>query len=413
MEVAQAAVPAAPSRAQQVRNILQPIADRLGTPGAAKLAQAAKRAGQRVSRAEIRDFLSTKGQKQIFQPLPQAKGKTGTEGPTMRWMMDLVDLKYSPSRGFRNILVLINVYDRKLYAQPVKNKSSSEVATVLRSILSRLPARPVFIFSDAGPEFLGEVQVLLDRAGITQKMRSDPHDVNALAVLDRAIQNLKKRLAESLSERPGEWSQRVAEVVEQYNKTPHETLLGEPPDEIRENKTVQFLLDQDNAKKLKHNQDLLEKRVEKLQDEGAFRRPVGNLSKFRRGFKATYGPVEQVAGIQGSLVQSTTGAPTDIKRIIPVDPESTENREGFALGEVRRERARVLLQPLFEELLSFLGDDTKSFLAATNHLKKEFPNGEYERYLRRSGAGIHLSNILRFFEDELEQSNDGYYLRAL
>ena len=96
-----------------------------------------------------------------------------------------------------------------------------------------------------------------------------------------------------------------------------------------------------------------------------------------------------------------------------MDPESSEVTEGFALGEVRRERARVLLQPLLEELLSFLGDDTKSFLAATNHLKREFPNGEYERYLRRAGAGIHLSNILRFFEDELEQSDDGYYLRAL
>eukprot|EP00973_Karenia_brevis_P092480 12412623-Karenia_brevis.AAC.1 len=31
----------------------------------------------------------------------------------MRWQMDLVDLRYSPSRGNKNMLVLVNVYTRK------------------------------------------------------------------------------------------------------------------------------------------------------------------------------------------------------------------------------------------------------------------------------------------------------------
>ena len=416
-EPAAAAAPAAPapvgiSRAQQVRDMLQPIADRLGTPGAAKLAQQAKREGVRVSREEIRAFLATKGEKQIFRPLPESKGKSASESLDMRFQMDLIDLKYSASRGNKNILVIINVYSRKAYAIPVKDKKPENVAAGLQTLLGSMPAVPTVISSDRGNEFVADVERLLETQGITQRMRSDKKDPNVLAVVDRLIQNMKLRLAESLAANPGEWADRVDDVVRQYNATPHGTLYNEPPDEVRTNKTVQFMLDQDNAEKLAHNENLLKKRKAGLEDAGAFRRPIGSLSKFKRGFRASYGDKEDLQNVTGSMVQPVgSGDPIDIKRVMPVDAGTGEVHEGFALGEARREAKRQTVQPLALEMFDFIGDREVSVQSVAAHLRRQFPFGEYETYLQSVGAGRHLSNIIELFSDDLEATRGGYYVQ--
>ena len=73
---------------------LAELAKELGTPGKDKLYKAAKKKGIPVSKLEVRSFLAKKGEKQIFRPLPESKGKTGTEGPGFRAQMDIIDLKY-------------------------------------------------------------------------------------------------------------------------------------------------------------------------------------------------------------------------------------------------------------------------------------------------------------------------------
>ena len=216
------------------------------------------------------------------------------------------------------------------------------------------------------------MQSLLEQKDIVHrvKIRFDP---NTLAVADRVIQNLKKRLAESLADSPGEWADRLPEVVRQYNETGHETLHGEPPNEVMSNKTLRFMLDQDNARKLKHNQELLEGRREQLEDAGAFRRPLAVTSRFRRGFQASYGNVEQVDGITGSRVKPTgDGEPIDVKRVLPVDKDTGSVQPGFALGQARTEAKRQKVAALVTELYQWLGDDEKSMNAAAIHLKKRW-----------------------------------------
>ena len=126
-----------------------------------------------MSRQEIRQFLATKGEKQIFRPLPESKGKAASESLDMRFQMDLIDLKYSSSRGNKNALVVVNVYTRKAFAVPIRDKRPENVAEGLRQLLNTMPASPVIMSSDAGGEFVAEVQTLLEAQGITQRMRSD------------------------------------------------------------------------------------------------------------------------------------------------------------------------------------------------------------------------------------------------
>ena len=389
---------------------LAELAQRLGTPGAGKLYAAARRRGIGVTKEQVRSFVRKKGQKQLFRPLPPSKGQSASESIDMRVQMDLIDMKISPSNGNKNILVLVNVYTRKAYAAAIKDKSPEATAGGLRALLDNMGSTPVFISSDKGGEFVGRVQELLDAQGIVHRVKADKNDPNALAVVDRVIQNLKLRLAESLAESPGEWADRVPQVVLQYNETPHETLHGEPPSDVRNSKVLRFMLDQDNARKLKHNQDLLDARTKTLEDSGAFRRPLGGLTKFKRGFQATYGPVERVDNITGSLVKPTgDGAAIDVKRVLPVDKDTEAVQPGFALGEARTEAKRIKVAALAMELYTWLGDEEKSMSTAARHLKQEMGDHEYRQQLMSVGAQ-HLSDVVKLFPD-LELTRGGYYLQ--
>ena len=175
---------------------LRELAKKLGNPGADKLYTAARKRGIPVTRNQIKQLLETKGAKQLFRPLPESKGKTGAEAPFTRMMMDLIEFRTAPSKvgreTYRYILVLIDVFSREVWAAPTKDKTPAAVEPVLRRLLAGLPKQPAMISSDKGNEWVGPVQELLDASGIIRKTK-DPNDANALGVVDRAIQTLKKK----------------------------------------------------------------------------------------------------------------------------------------------------------------------------------------------------------------------------
>ena len=390
---------------------LAELAKELGTPGKDKLYKAAKKKGIPVSKLEVRSFLAKKGEKQIFRPLPESKGKTGTEGPGFRAQIDIIDLKYSKSLGNKNILVLIDVFSRKVWARPVRNKEAASVAYVLRQILNEMGETPAIISSDKGNEFTGVVDELLEEKNITHRTKGEKYDPNVLSVIDRAIQTLKKRMAESLADEPGEWATRVHDVVRQYNATEHST-VHDAPKEIATNHIAKFMILQDNARKLKHNQTVLRTRKTALDDAGAFRRPIGGLQQgvFRRGFKATWGDVEQVGSVEGSVVKPVGGGDkVDIKRVMPVDSQTGDVVATFAQGDAWMQRKRDIVWPLILELYHWLGDNEKSMSTAAAHLKKELGEDEYRNYLRQAGF-LHLSQAVST-TPELQLTQGGYYVK--
>ena len=75
------------------------------------------------------------------------------------------------------------------FAIPIVDKTAESVANGLRTLLNDPKLNPKFIFSDAGNEYRGPVQTLLQEKGIVHRTK-EKEDVNALAVLDRFVQNL-------------------------------------------------------------------------------------------------------------------------------------------------------------------------------------------------------------------------------
>ena len=400
---------------------LKELHAKVGNVGVDKLLHAAKKDNvPGVNRRIVQDFLSTDSAAQIFRPLPESKGKTASEGPGVRVQMDAVDYKTKKTTwqgsSYSIVLCLLDVASRQFFAAPCKTKSPSDVAPVLRRLLGQMTAagtgiqKVEVISTDKGREWAGEVQELLSEKDIIHRTH-EPADVNALSALDKAIQTFKRRLAQSLADKKGPWPGRVAEVVKQQNATFHPAIRDEPDDYAKEGHEVKrFLNAQDNAEKVAHNTQLLEKRKGNLEDQGGYRVPEGSLNKFRRGFQQAYSSdVKIPVSVRGSMVKDEEGKETDIKRIMPVNVFSGHASEGLTGANPRTSKIK---DEMLEAMMLLYGDmdpgETRSLSSAARFLKEEM-GAKYNEALKKA----RISKLVTAAElfDEFEVTRGGYYLK--
>ena len=146
------------------------------------------------------------------------------------------------------------------------------------------------VTTDMGNEFQGLEQVLPEAAVHRQKR---PEDRNATAVIDRAIQTLKKDLAGRAARDRGGWGDHVEQVTSAYNKRPHEAVHAAPED-VEKQPATTFRVYQDNAQKFKHNDALTRSRQRRLQEAGAFRAPTNAA----RSFQPQYGAAKDLGSLR-------------------------------------------------------------------------------------------------------------------
>ena len=151
-----------------------------------------------------------------------------------------------------------------------------------------------------------------------------PEDRNAIAVVDRGIQTLKKDLATRVARKGGQWSDHFQQTASPYNARPHETVHGAPED-VEKQPATEFRVLQDNADKFQHNKDLrpareggagrgrlpsADERGEKLQPSVRRRAAAGGRGLHDRPQHGGAGdPAE--AGAAGAAGQRQRGGPAD------------------------------------------------------------------------------------------------------
>ena len=139
-----------------------------------------------------------------------------------------------------------------------------------------------------------------------------PEDRNAIAVVDRGIQTLKKDLATRVARKGGQWSDHFARAAGAYNARPRETVHGAPED-VEKQPATEFRVLQDNADKFQHNKDLTDRRVKAVEDAGAF------------SFNPQYGDVQRLGAVDSMTVRSTEGWETLLK----LAPQGSGNVAGW------------------------------------------------------------------------------------
>ena len=86
-------------------------------------------------------------------------------------------------------------------------------------------------------------------------------------------------------ESPGKtWNDVLNAAIVAYNRSIHSAMRDAPVD-VKKEPILQFLQISDNPKKYAHNNKLAKKRVDKVKELGAFRRPM-KAEAFGRGFES-------------------------------------------------------------------------------------------------------------------------------
>ncbi len=294
---------------------LRQLSSELGNPGVTPLWLAVQRKGLNVTKKQVESFVRQKGEKQIFQAVQPSKGKSVSESLDARWQMDLIVFTGQAvtvnRKTYRYILVCINVFDRYIYGEAIESKEPTVVKAALEKIFSYTRKLPKLISSDQGQEFQKDVAQFLVSKNIAHKLKN-VGDVNAIGVIDKAIQSLKQKIAQIVTS-GGSWVAALPRAVAAANNTPKTGVLhGAAPKDVRDDDDVRFMLLQDNAGKMKHNTALTERRTAALENTGSFRAPLPKRTgKFKRSYQATYGEAQQVASVRGSTVTDTQGGHTN------------------------------------------------------------------------------------------------------
>jgi hypothetical protein len=276
----------------------------LGYPSAPKLHAFLKARGFQISLKDVLSFTRAQPVRQVFQKSPWSRKNAGqitafdVDG---RWFADLIQQTSNPSGGYKYILVVQDVFSRKLFAEPLRSKEPPEVAAALRRVIADEKA-PDILETDGGLEFTGPVQTLLRERGI-QMLRKHPLQRNAHATLDRAIASLRQTLSRIETEKGKEWPKVLDQAVAAYNRSPHAALGPAAPDEVEDDPVLRYSQQKQNVQ-MAHDNAVKAKKIQtQFEKAGHFRMP--HPAARTRGHRQRWGEAHEV-------IETRPGVVTDL-----------------------------------------------------------------------------------------------------
>ncbi len=156
----------------------------------------AKARNANIRLSDVRDYLHKQYTYTIHKPIRRkfARGKIKAVFLDSHWQADLCDLqklaKYND--GYKYLLTCFDVFSKYGWAEPIKDKQASTVATAFSRILKK-GRKPFWLMTDKGKEFVGKAfRDLMTKKMVTHYTAKSP-DIKAASV-ERYNRTLKSRL---------------------------------------------------------------------------------------------------------------------------------------------------------------------------------------------------------------------------
>ena len=196
-----------------------------------RLYEIVKKEGKhRISHGQIKKWLQkqesyslNKGVKQTFQ-----RGRVIVGGIDDQFDADLASfMSYADENdGYRYLLVVIDVFSRYAWVEPIKDKTSAEMIRGFEKILSegRIPKR---LRTDAGSEFTSKT--FKDYLRDKEIIHFTTHSEKQANYVERFIKTLKSKLYRYMIEKNSpRYIDALPKIVNSYNKTWHSGIRSEP-----------------------------------------------------------------------------------------------------------------------------------------------------------------------------------------
>ena len=301
-------------------------------PSAGKLYQIAQREGIKTTHKEVKEFLSKQQVSQVFRKDPPKKGFIVAFSPEERVQMDLVDLsKFAQkNKGYNWIFLIVDIFTRKVIAYLIKKKDIENVEDVLMEYFDE--HHPEVVTSDNESAFKSKIIQKLMLENEVHHSMVDVGDHKALGVIDRAVQTIKNAIYKYMKDaNTTSYSQELPRIVEAYNDTPNDGILGLTPNEASEKKNV-VELQIVNHKKARVNG----------KNRGDFQigdtvRIRNRKTTFARSYDETYSDeVYTIAEMDERYAVLDDGQRVSLRRLVK-SQETGERKERDELKEAKRQ----------------------------------------------------------------------------
>ena len=217
-------------------NIIQEYYENFNFPASEKLYRLLKKDGHNFKKKDIEDFLLKQKEHEMLKVKQVKKKQIGhITAFTFKEnaQMDIFDIsKYSKNnKNYKYLLVLIDVFTRKVFLRPLKNKNMDDVIINLIDVFTDYI--PHVITSDSDSSFMSnQLQALFDKNNIYHDVVIARDDHRALGIIDRFALNIKTTLSKLfLRNNNTNWIDHISKIVDKYNKTPHSSIANLTPDE--------------------------------------------------------------------------------------------------------------------------------------------------------------------------------------
>ena len=385
-----------------------------GRPGVDKFYAAALRGGLAIKRKDAQEFVKKQETRQVFAPGPVSSGNVTASRIDDRWQVDLIDWKQmdaSKNNGYKNVLVVVDVFSRFAWAIPMENKTTEVVVNALEGIM-RGGRKPSEVDTDGGLEFGARFTSFLEGKKIAHKKRL-PSQPNGLAVVDAVIKRLKETLVKDLAEEgTQDWIKFLPGAIKAHNSNSHEHLMGSSPDDVGKTPGLQYFLEKQAGLDAAKNFDQHASRVAELRKYGAFRVLLKGKT-FNRATTANWSnEVHKVREINGGEVEDDKGRRFSVRECLPVPLGSKNAKASADVGsDAKRDTAKELLTLFAQALNGMLGDEGLTLQGAGIKLRPVPGFSEAMAEAKVTGVGA-LERFIRLFPDMFVVEGEGQKKRV-
>jgi len=185
---------------------------------------------------DVKNFVDNKKSIQLHKNINENKKyyvPFVTASSCFDWQCDLLDMsKYSrTNKGYKWILIVIDIFDRKVFAVAMKDKSTHTSTEAMKLIFDLFKCSPSRLTTDDGSEWKGQFQKLLDEKKITHRI-AEQGDHKLLGVIDRFSRTLKTIIFKYFTENnTTTWFDMLDNFIKTYNNVPHSGICDMSPND--------------------------------------------------------------------------------------------------------------------------------------------------------------------------------------
>ena len=179
-----------------MNEIIEQYYENFNHPSIDKLYKLLKDDNHEIKKKDIKEYIDKKKEVQVLKETKKQKSQLGhitSLKPNYVWQMDIYYMmKYhKQNREFKYILAVMDVFTRKAYCLPMKNKDNDDMRLTLKLLFKEAGIHPLVITSDNDATLLSnECQEIFNKYGIIHDV-VPKNDHASLGIIDRFARTLK------------------------------------------------------------------------------------------------------------------------------------------------------------------------------------------------------------------------------